>query len=72
MTQTYADFHQRSLTERDAFWAEQAKRIDWQTPPQQICDVSRPPFARWFVVVRPTCATTRWTGMPPHGRGTLR
>jgi len=49
MTQTYADFHQRSLTERDAFWAEQAKRIDWQTPPQQICDVSRPPFARWFV-----------------------
>lgn len=49
MTQTYADFHQRSLTERDAFWAEQAKRIDWQTPPQQICDASRPPFARWFV-----------------------
>ncbi|MFG6428608.1 propionate--CoA ligase [Roseateles sp. LYH14W] len=49
MTQTYADFHRRSLTERDAFWAEQARRIDWQTPPQQICDVSRPPFARWFV-----------------------
>jgi len=49
MTQTYADFHRRSLAERDAFWAEQARRIDWQTPPQQICDVSRPPFARWFV-----------------------
>jgi len=49
MTQTYADFHRRSLTDRDAFWAEQAARIDWQTPPQQICDASRPPFARWFV-----------------------
>jgi propionyl-CoA synthetase len=49
MTQNYADFHQRSLIDRDAFWAEQSRRIHWQTPPQQICDVSRPPFARWFV-----------------------
>ena len=50
MTATsYADFHARSLAERDAFWAEQARRIAWQTPPQQICDTSRPPFARWFV-----------------------
>ena len=45
----YADFHQRSVTERDAFWAEQSALIDWQTPPQQICDYSHPPFARWFV-----------------------
>ncbi|MDR7295967.1 propionyl-CoA synthetase [Pelomonas aquatica] len=50
MTSTpYADFHARSLTDRDAFWAEQARRIDWRTPPQRICDASRPPFARWFV-----------------------
>ncbi|MEZ7870021.1 MAG: acetyl-coenzyme A synthetase N-terminal domain-containing protein, partial [Brachymonas denitrificans] len=47
--QSYADFHQQSLDNRDAFWAEQAKRIDWETPPQQICDYSNPPFARWFV-----------------------
>ena len=46
---TYADFHRRSITDRDAFWAEQARRIDWQTPPEQVCDTSRPPFARWFV-----------------------
>ena len=45
----YADFHRRSLTDRDAFWAEQAQLIDWQTPPQQICDYTNPPFARWFV-----------------------
>ena len=46
---SYADFHRRSLTERDAFWAEQAQLVDWKTPPQQICDYSNPPFAQWFV-----------------------
>ena len=46
---TYADFHRRSLTERDTFWAEQAKLVDWKTPPQEICDYSHPPFAKWFV-----------------------
>jgi propionyl-CoA synthetase len=45
----YADFHRRSIEDRDAFWAEQAKLVDWQTPPNQICDYSNPPFAKWFV-----------------------
>jgi propionyl-CoA synthetase len=44
----YAEFYRRSLQDRDAFWAEQARLIDWKVPPQQICDVSRPPFVRWF------------------------
>jgi propionyl-CoA synthetase len=44
----YAEFYRRSIEDRDAFWAEQAKLIDWQTPPAQICDASRPPFYRWF------------------------
>ncbi len=44
----FADFHRRSLEDRDGFWAEQARLIDWQTPPQQICDDSRAPFTRWF------------------------
>ncbi|MBK7006198.1 MAG: propionate--CoA ligase [Burkholderiales bacterium] len=46
---SYADFFQRSLHDRDGFWAEQAQLVDWQTPPQQVCDYSNPPFARWFV-----------------------
>ncbi len=46
---TYAEFHRRSLAERDTFWAEQAQLVDWQTQPQQICDYSNPPFAKWFV-----------------------
>ncbi len=45
----YADFHRRSIEDRDGFWSEQAALVDWQTPPKQICDYSNPPFARWFV-----------------------
>src|SRR5205085_3507079 len=41
-------FYRRSIEDRDAFWAEQAQLIAWQTPPTQICDASRPPFYRWF------------------------
>ncbi len=46
---SYAEFHQRSLTDRDAFWAEQAALVDWKTPFTQVCDYSNPPFAKWFV-----------------------
>lgn len=44
----YPDFYRRSLEDREGFWAEQARLIDWQTPPAQVCDASRPPFVRWF------------------------
>ena len=46
---SYEAFHERSLRDRDAFWAEQAELIDWQQPFEQVCDYSNPPFARWFV-----------------------
>ena len=46
---SYAEFHRRSLEDRDAFWAEQAQLVDWQTQPTQICDYSKPPFVNWFV-----------------------
>jgi propionyl-CoA synthetase len=45
----YADFHRRSLTDREGFWAEQARLIDWERPADQVCDYGNPPFARWFV-----------------------
>ncbi len=45
----YADFYRQSIEQPDVFWAEQAKLIDWKQAPQQICDYSCPPFARWFV-----------------------
>ncbi len=46
---SYAAFHQRSITDRDGFWAEQAQLIDWQTPFAKVCDYDNPPFAKWFV-----------------------
>jgi propionyl-CoA synthetase len=45
----YAEFHRRSIEDRDAFWAEQAQLVDWQTPPSTICDYDNPPFAKWYV-----------------------
>ena len=45
----YAEHFNRSINERDAFWTEEAKLIDWQTPFTQVCDFSNPPFAQWFV-----------------------
>jgi propionyl-CoA synthetase len=45
----YADFHRRSIEDRDAFWTEQAALIDWQRPFDRVCDTGRPPFANWFV-----------------------
>lgn len=44
----YAEFYRRSLEQPDAFWAEQARLVDWETPPRVVCDASRPPFYRWF------------------------
>ena len=45
----YDDCYRRSVDDSEAFWAEQADLIDWQTPPRQILDAGNPPFARWFV-----------------------
>ena len=45
----YREFHRRSIAERDAFWAEEARRIHWHKPFGKVLDYSRPPFARWFV-----------------------
>jgi propionyl-CoA synthetase len=33
---------------REAFWAEQAKMIDWYKEPTNILDQTNPPFYRWF------------------------
>ncbi|WP_268969191.1 propionate--CoA ligase [Variovorax paradoxus] len=45
----YEEFYRQSVDAPEAFWAEQAKLIDWQAPAEQILDASQPPFARWFV-----------------------
>src|SRR6476646_8519861 len=49
MGERYADFYRRSIEQTEAFWTEQARRIDWHQPFERVLDYSRPPFARWFV-----------------------
>ncbi len=49
MGQRYAEFYRRSMVEREAFWAEQARLIHWHRPFGRVLDYSRPPFAKWFV-----------------------
>ena len=46
---TVKEFHRRSIADRDGFWREEARRIDWHKPFSQVLDYSRPPFAKWFV-----------------------
>ena len=45
----YQAFYRRSLDDRDGFWGEQAKLIDWHQAPTQICDYADPPFANWYL-----------------------
>lgn len=45
---SFAEFHRRSIQDRDAFWTEQAQLIDWHRPFDQVCDYSNPPFVKWF------------------------
>ncbi|WP_347303472.1 acetate--CoA ligase [Croceibacterium sp. TMG7-5b_MA50] len=46
---TYDDMYRRSIKEPDAFWAEQAGRLDWFEQPSIIADWSFDPVAiRWF------------------------
>jgi propionyl-CoA synthetase len=49
MAQGYAEFYRRSIEDREAFWAEQARLIHWHRPFDRVLDYSRPPFAKWFV-----------------------
>jgi propionyl-CoA synthetase len=43
------EFCRRALEQRETFWADQAQAIDWHKPFRQVCDFSKPPFAKWFV-----------------------
>src|ERR1700712_2164218 len=45
----YADFHRRSIDDRDSLGPERGALIDGHQPFGRVCAASRPPFARWFV-----------------------
>ena len=45
----YEDLYRRSIEQPEAFWAEAATAIDWNTPPHTILEYDHPPFRKWFV-----------------------
>ncbi len=61
----YEETYRRSIDEPEAFWGEEAKRIHWHKPPQQVLDYSNPPFRRWFVGGETISATTPSTATWP-------
>jgi propionyl-CoA synthetase len=48
VTGRYRETYERSLRDRDAFWAELAKEIDWERRWDRVLDADRAPFHRWF------------------------
>lgn len=40
--------YEQAAADRLGFWAEQARRLTWQTPPTETLDWSNAPFAKWF------------------------
>lgn len=47
----YIELYQRSLEDNEAFWSEQAKRLDWFKPWQKVKDTSfeEPVHIKWFL-----------------------
>lgn len=44
-----AELYAKADEDRLGFWAEQARRLQWDTEWDQVLDWSNPPFAEWFV-----------------------
>ncbi|WP_026919777.1 acetate--CoA ligase [Gordonia shandongensis] len=44
-----ADMYDRAEADPMEFWAEQARRLDWETPFDQVLDWSDAPFAKWYL-----------------------
>ncbi|HWC22884.1 MAG TPA: acetate--CoA ligase [Flexivirga sp.] len=44
-----AEAYDAADADRLGFWAEQAKRLSWDEPFEQVLDWTDPPFAKWFV-----------------------
>ena len=44
-----AAMYDEANADREAFWADQAHRLHWDTDFEQVLDWSNAPFAKWFV-----------------------
>jgi propionyl-CoA synthetase len=48
MTSRYADAFERSIGDREAFWAQAAEDVHWYKTWDSVLDASNKPFYRWF------------------------
>ncbi|MCH8467626.1 MAG: propionyl-CoA synthetase [Roseinatronobacter sp.] len=65
----YADLHQKSISDPNGFWMEQAQAIDWHTPPTKALFDDNAPLYEWF---RDGMVNTCWNALDRHvesGRG---
>ena len=44
-----ADIYDEAAADPLAFWADKARRLQWESPWSQVVDWSRAPYSRWFV-----------------------
>ncbi|RCU51794.1 MULTISPECIES: acetate--CoA ligase [Corallincola] len=44
----YDSLYQRSIEDREGFWAEQANELEWYEPWDKVLDDSNKPFFKWF------------------------
>ena len=44
----YADVYAAAQKDPEGFWMEQAKAIDWVTPPTKALNDSKAPLYEWF------------------------
>ena len=47
-TSRYAETYRASMTDRETFWLDVAKSIDWIKPPSRAFDASQGVYGRWF------------------------
>src|SRR3954447_1033425 len=82
-----AEAYARADADREAFWAEQAGRLDWDQKWERVLDWDDPPFAKWFVGGRINAAhncvdrhvaagkgdkvALHWVGEPEDDRRTI-
>ncbi|MDX7991720.1 propionate--CoA ligase [Xenorhabdus littoralis] len=71
---SFQDFYQQSIDDPNTFWAEQARRIHWQQPFEQVLEHSNPPFARWFCGGKTNLcynALDRWLESQPDAKALI-
>ena len=64
-----AEAYARAEADPEAFWAEQADRLSWDTRWEQVLDWSNPPFAKWYVGGRLNAAYNCVDRHVEEGRG---